>query len=315
MATQLLTNTIWARLRQLAKRRRRRAWVAVPFVGAGAIDRLPLRDGDVLVTRFDPATIRAGQVDPREIAAYIKRGVEVHAVSNLHAKVFVFGRVAIVGSTNVSGTSEEQLVEAGCQVGGAGLVRACRRFVQGLMGDMVGLEFAKREAARYMPPKRKGGKRSALRPRAVHTGIVAVSLELTNYDSTDSQAADVARREAVARLKNRDEYGVDDFRWSGETPKALRVGSRVLRCTDNGRRIMVEPPARILAVRRYRSGRGGRRAMVVVEVRKYTRGRSLSRVLHALGPVGKPLRGFHGCRPLRDQALVYQLGQLWATVA
>jgi hypothetical protein len=80
---------LWPRLRQLAGGRSRRAWVAVPFLGRGAVAQLPLRRGDVLVTKFDEPTVRQGLVAPQSVVEFIKRGVEVHAVINLHAKVFV----------------------------------------------------------------------------------------------------------------------------------------------------------------------------------------------------------------------------------
>src|SRR5262245_39297241 len=52
MALTFLSNDIWPRLRKLA-RSRGRAVVAVPFLGTGAANRLALRRGDVLVTKFD----------------------------------------------------------------------------------------------------------------------------------------------------------------------------------------------------------------------------------------------------------------------
>src|SRR6266567_7372820 len=110
MATEFISARIWPRLRRLAKTRRRRGYVAVPFLGTGAAKRLPLKRGDVLITKFDLATVRAGQVNPSEVVAFIKRGVEVHSVANLHAKVYVFGRVAFVGSANVSASSEDSLI-------------------------------------------------------------------------------------------------------------------------------------------------------------------------------------------------------------
>ena len=108
MGVKLLTDTVWARLSVLARRpRRSAAAVAVPYLGVGAAKRLPLRRGDLLVTRFDDAAITAGLVDPRDVDKYLQRGVDVHAVTNLHAKVFVLGSCAVVGSTNISANSAE----------------------------------------------------------------------------------------------------------------------------------------------------------------------------------------------------------------
>jgi hypothetical protein len=103
-----------------------------------------LRRGDVLVTKFDAASIRSGLVNPREIVTFIKRGVEVHSVSNLHAKVYVFGRIAVVGSANVSASSELQLVEGACEIHVSSVVSQCRGFVLSLRGEIVALQDQER---------------------------------------------------------------------------------------------------------------------------------------------------------------------------
>lgn len=70
---------------------------------------------------------------------YVKAGVEVHSAANLHAKVFVLGRTAIVGSSNVSAASENSLVEAGIETTDPQVVAKCKRFVEDLRGDVIGL--------------------------------------------------------------------------------------------------------------------------------------------------------------------------------
>ena len=85
-------------------------------------------------------------------------------------------------------------------------------------------------------------------------------------------------------------------------------------CTSNSHgRIDVSAPARVLEIRRYRTRRGGRRMIVVVEVRKFARDRHLRTVLKAVGPSGIALKSVRGAVPLRNQTLIYRLGQLWPT--
>ena len=93
MATKFHSDDSWSRIRDLARMRGRRL-VAVPFLGKGAIRRLPLQAGDLLIVRLDEATVKSGQTSPFEIGKFLRKGVEVHAQSNLHAKVFVFGKTA-----------------------------------------------------------------------------------------------------------------------------------------------------------------------------------------------------------------------------
>ena len=98
-------------------------WVAVPYVSQGAAQRLPLRKGDVLITRFDDRTIRSGQTDPREILKYLHREVEVHHCAELHAKVYVSARRSVICSANLSGNSEVSLKEAGVVSTEAAIIR------------------------------------------------------------------------------------------------------------------------------------------------------------------------------------------------
>lgn len=318
MATSLLTSSLWPRLRSLGASKSGPAYVAVPFVGSGAAKRLRLRQGDTLVTRFDEAAIRTGLVDPREIVHFIKRGVEVHAVSNLHAKVYVRGRTAIVTSANLSGHSEDHLVEAGLVTSDAGAVAACRTFVRNLRGDIVELEFARRQVPNYRPPRTPTPAKRWVpqREKTVrHSGIVAVVLDLVDYDELDERALSLAKSAAERRLRDRDRFQLDSFRWSGSVPRALRVGQRVLRITRNGNRARnVSAPARVLAIRRYRSSRGAVRAMFVIEVRKYQRDKSLSSVIRKIGSTGELLRDVKRVRQIRNAALVYRLGQVWPKV-
>lgn len=214
MSIRFVSHEIWPRLRQLARRRGRRAFVAVPFLGTGAAQRLLLRDRDVLVTKFDTAAIRAGLVSPREVVAFIKRGVEVHSVRNLHAKVYVFGDVAIVSSANVSASSETQLVEGGCEFTVPKVVSQCRRFILGLRGEIVELKFARSQIGLWRPPQ--GPYRKTEGTRRAHpvaqAPLLAVALDEVKYDDADEAAAQTARDTAKRRLTNKDRFRLDDFR-------------------------------------------------------------------------------------------------------
>lgn len=249
--------------------------------------------------------------------AFIKRGVEVHAVANLHAKCYVFGRTAIVGSANVSELSENRLVEAGFEVSDPAAVTSCREFVRGLAGDVVELEFARQQIRYYKPPQIPFAvPRGRIDRRPRQTDLMAVALEEIDYDEADESAAERARSAASKEVQDTARFRLDEFRWSGRGSKALRKNTRVLMCTTDTRgRIRVTAPARILKIRRYRGARGTGRVMVVVEVRKYIREKPMAAVLRALGSVGRPIRGLIGAKPLHNPLLVYKLGQLWPRVS
>jgi len=153
----------WAAIKRTARDKGQHR-VAVPYVSPGASQRLSLNPGDVLVTRFDDAAIKAGQTDPTEIARYIRNGVEVHDEPWLHAKVYVSPNRAVICSANVSANSEDGLLEAGLEVSNRKVVGDARRFVQELRGNVIGLAFARSKVKLF----RSGGqaRRTTVLPKA-----------------------------------------------------------------------------------------------------------------------------------------------------
>jgi hypothetical protein len=85
--------------------------------------RLPLKRGSVLVVRADRATMEQGQTDPWELEELVKNGVRVFPLKNLHAKMFIFAKWAVVGSMNASTNSwAGGLLEAAVEVNGKAVV-------------------------------------------------------------------------------------------------------------------------------------------------------------------------------------------------
>ena len=316
MVTRFHSDDSWSRIRDLAKMRGRRL-VAVPFLGKGAIRRLPLQAGDLLIVRLDEATVKSGQTSPFEIGKFLRKGVEVHAQSNLHAKVFVFGKTAVIGSTNVSTTSEEHLLEAVVETSDLRAVSAAATFVRSLRGDVVTPQYAKRLEKMYVPPRTLG----AGRPRSQQTMrgagqsvLWAVKLETGAWIDEDYVQQDAGEPLARKKLKNTRHYVVDDFVW---TPagfgRKVRVGQRVLQIVEeSSERVYAEAPYRVVRVQRYRVGNSSR-VMVFVERKKRSRRVGLGRLLERLGPMGERLSRLKTSIELKDKALVYQLGQIWGT--
>ncbi len=316
MATKFHSDDSWSRIRDLAKMRGRRL-VAVPFLGKGAIRRLPLQAGDLLIVRLDEATVKSGQTSPFEIGKFLRKGVEVHAQSNLHAKVFVFGKTAVIGSTNVSSTSEEHLLEAVVETSDRRTVSAATTFVRSLRGDVVTPQYAKRLERMYVPPRILG----AGRPRSQQTMrgagqsvLWAVKLETGAWIDEDYVQQDAGEPLARKKLRNTRHYVVDDFVW---TPagfgRKVRVGQRVLQIVEeSSKKVYAEAPYRVVRVQRYRV-RNGSRVMVFVERKKRSRRVGLGRLLERLGPMGERLSRLKTSIELKDKALVYQLGQIWGT--
>src|SRR5262245_11427904 len=110
--TELLTRNCWTLLKAAAHKCRQPADVAVAYFSSGAAKLLPLPTGSRLVVDAGERAIRSGQTHPADLKALVKRGVRIFSVPSLHAKLFVFGARAFIGSANVSNHSAHTLIEA-----------------------------------------------------------------------------------------------------------------------------------------------------------------------------------------------------------
>ena len=125
---------VWPEIHRTARQTARgRRYVAVAYMGSGSHDeRLPLGKGDTLVVDCSLTTAQGGQTDPREVRKFVEAGVTVYQCEHLHAKVYVLGDTAIVGSPNASHSSEVRLEEAILVTRDPDTVAAARAFVESL---------------------------------------------------------------------------------------------------------------------------------------------------------------------------------------
>lgn len=312
----LHTHGVWSRLTALA-RQHKHSLVAVPYFGSGAADLLPLRSGSQLVVKFDREAVQCGQVNPREIVRLIGRGVEVHACANLHAKVFVFGRTAIVGSANVSTSSANSLIEACVEIRSPAFAAACKRFIESLKGDRVGLEFAKKLIPLYRLPKIEGRhRRQTKKGRRVvprHSDLWLVPLISMDWNDGDYEQEEEGWSRAEKAMTNPRKSEIETFVWWGPGfLDKVKRGERVLMNTKmDKRKILVSPPGRVLDIRRYRVKKR-RKAIVYVEVPKGMRRRDLASFMRALGPIARAMGNPRRTKRLHNAELIYMLGKVFS---
>ena len=263
---RLLTyQKIWPRLSELAAVKP--GYVAVPYIGKGATAMLPLQPGSVLVTRFEKSAAQAGQVCPEEIIGWLKAGVRVFNEPALHAKVYVFGEHAIIGSSNVSKTSCERLKEACVETKDVTTVNAARKFVERLMLDEVDVEWARAMKRFYREPKaypmasKQGGKANRQYPRNDHFAERPLWLMPTypvkRTSSALERAGELAERSAATRIVDSSTVDVETFYCRERHRKHFEVGDIALvRYRDAGAGIdEIQPPGKIVAIRKVHRGK------------------------------------------------------------
>jgi hypothetical protein len=269
VSTRLVTSNIWPTLTALAKRSKHPTQVAVAYFGQGASTQLPLPPKSSIVVDASEAAVKSGQTCPAELAKLIKRGVRVYGASNLHAKIFVFGRKAYVGSANVSRPSAGRLIEAMVATTDSKTVSAAKNFVRSLCLQELGPKSVALLAAMYRPPRIPGGgprRRSSPRSKAkVELPTVRI-IQLDWGDPPDGSedAAEAGRMVAAKRLKKPRLHQVDSFWWGGKL--ASRRGDIVIQVlNEGGGKYMVSPPGTVLHIRPWRSG-ARRTTFVYLEV-------------------------------------------------
>lgn len=252
MTVRFVAKRVWTKLWRAARFGTGHADVAVAYFGQGAARLLPLRPGSRLVVDASDGAVRAGQTCPAELLKLQSRGVRIYSAPCLHAKVYVFGRRAYVGSANASGRSANTLVEAVVEVQDRAAVAAARRFVLEQCGPELGPDHLKSLAKIYRPPKVPAGPRrpKPAHPFVVHAPTHVVHLQRGPLPPSVEEAMDAGREVAKTRRRIRS-HALHEFWWRG---RAFAPGEVLVQVVEepDGRK-MVDRPGIVIYTRR----RGG----------------------------------------------------------
>lgn len=288
-----------------------KAHIAVPFLGKGAATMLPIAPGSVLVTRFTRDAVKGGQVDPREVIKFIRRGVTVFNQPDLHAKVYVFPRKAFVGSANVS-KSSENLIEACLETSEIALVRQAREFVRSLDSDLVTPEYAKSltslyptEGERYFGTPNKNRKaKEAEEGKFWVTPVTEVV-----FSAEAKKANRKGKPQAVSALTDKSSYTLDTIH---QAEQQFQKGDWLLQRLSNGRGFIFECPARIVHLEMF-AGPSGQEQLVYVEKPKRQRDISSTVIRSSLKELVKKICfPANSNRQLKSAKDIAQIKRLWS---
>lgn len=156
---------VWPAIAELLQTPGRRQ-VAVAYLGEDAGDLLDaLSLGDLLICNAGLAALRGGSTSPVALRRFLDRGVTLRSHARLHAKIYIGGRAAFVGSANASATAVRQ-AEAGYITTAAAQVRELEAFISELASsaeatviDDAYVEWAGSVARPARPAQRGNGAR------------------------------------------------------------------------------------------------------------------------------------------------------------
>jgi hypothetical protein len=158
---QILSLSLWESIRKLANKASPRL-AAVAYVSTSEL--VKFGKGDLLVVDASDAVIKSGATSAAALNFFVRRGAEVVSVAGLHAKVLALGNTAVIGSANISESSEGDLIEAAVVTTSPSLVSGIKSFVFQLAENGAVVDQAFLSRISKLPVVRRcgpGGKRSS----------------------------------------------------------------------------------------------------------------------------------------------------------
>lgn len=257
MPTRLITEDLWPSLTRAIRTSKRPCQVAVAYLGQGAAQMLPLPKGSRLVVDASDRTVKLGLTCPAELLKLHKKGVEVFSVMNLHAKVYVAGKNAFIGSANASQHSAGTLIETLLHTTEPQAVKQARQFVEDLCLQSLGPEQLKALVKIYRPPHLPGGKRGkrivpkkTVKPELAEVYLAQLKERKTLTKEQEKERQAGLKEARRARQHRASTHELDDFSWEGRCD--FRPGHEIIQVfKERGGKTWVYPPAHVLKVRRH----------------------------------------------------------------
>lgn len=227
---KLVSDGLWADIKKLGSKNKPRSG-AVAYVTSDAY--LKFVRGDVLVCDASDQAIRSGQTSAKVLRAACKRGARVYSSPGLHAKALVLGRIAVVGSGNMSESSASTLDEAAVITDDARAVVGVRTLVEQLAqgGDLVDKDFI----ARILKIKVRRALGGSRRRRSVKVrGPRAWLINLVPMKDDEHEDENEFVESEKKQAKKDTEFSDSDagyVRWSGKSPfrKYAKPGDLVIK--------------------------------------------------------------------------------------
>ncbi len=258
MSTLFIADGVWNEITTIASRTKQRSWVAVAFFGNGGPSLLPLAPGSHLVVNASESSVKAGLTSPAALKRLVKRGIKVYSVNNLHAKIFIFGKTAFIGSANASPTSANYWVEAVVRTTDSHAVAQARKFVESICLNELGPAELDRLLTLYRPPKflikeqlRRNGSRSI---RLALPRLHVAQLEYSDPPVESVETYEAGRAYAKSQMEHPRQHVLTDIHWPGTA--LFKDGDVLLQVTSEPHNvILVSSPAKVIHTRKWSNGR------------------------------------------------------------
>lgn len=310
MTTKFLSFDLWDKIISLAKKAKRKH-IAVAYLGNNSTKLIPMRKGDTLVLDITFGAVENGQTDPFEVDKYLRAGVSVFNCTNLHAKVFVFDDRAIIGSSNLSVNSKNNLVEVGIITSDKKIVKDALRFIKSLQLERVSPEYIKLCKEKYKPIS-KGIPRKKSQEKVLPTYSRLWILGLSEGELTKEEKRIFEResKKLESKIKDASRYEIS---WiissSTSTISSIKEGDLIIQLLKR----KAYPPARVLRKVKYKSTNKKKKyVMIFIEEEKKGKRIPWSQFKKILSKVGLGKVNLNCEIQVKKPKAVYSLLEKWS---
>jgi hypothetical protein len=298
--------TPWPRITALARKAKKNnipIFAASPYATEGADRLLPMAPGSVLITAFTLDNIRSGSVSPAFIHKLIESsGVRVYENAHLHAKVFVIGDRAIVGSANFTANSPN-LDEACIETDDKQVVKATIAMIEGMRTGEITAKYAQ-----SLVPEFKICTPS-MPPRLNRLWIARCGDAEWSEDETDT--GDAMRPHAKRLLQDSKHSRVGLVVLDSTIQKRVVKDDRYMHVKKEGARTVFLPVGRVLMLESAVDADGKKSVVAALETAKNAPDISFSDMKKAVGAVASEWRTMEDAVLVRKGALIARIDSAW----
>jgi hypothetical protein len=214
---RLLSHNLWPTLSKLAKGAAKRA--AIAYVSSD--EHIQFGDGDILICDASPNAVKAGQT----VAAVLKRAYDrkatLFSLPGLHAKIVLLNDKALIGSANASGSSANDLIEAGLLTDQTKIVAMAQSFVNQLASQATKIDDRRRKHLLSIKvvrrPMATRAKTKMVRPRiGGHRTWIVGTTEILKKVPEDQDIVENVAEKSKESLSNPRSH-VAWIRWTGNS--------------------------------------------------------------------------------------------------
>ncbi len=248
---KFLSDNTWNVLKTLSSNSKSTK-IAVAYFGRGASDILNLKKDDTLIVAMHLNNIKAGQVDPYEIEKLFLKGVNIYNLPNLHSKIFIFDNQLIVGSSNVSTNSINNLIEAAILTDDKKALADANKFISDHSIEKIELDYIEVCKENYVPPKfeAKGVKLIESKYKGQLSRLWLISTKRIDFDDEDYEVLEKDEHVFQKKISNEKTFELTEIKYpaSASFIKQVQEGDIIVEIVRHKVKTIVVQPKRALGV-------------------------------------------------------------------